>query len=474
MQYEYDAVIVGGGPNGLAAGITLIEAGLKVLLIEASNVVGGGTRTAELTIPGFHHDVCSAIQPMLLASPFFEKRDFSEYGLEKIWAPIELAHPLDNGTSAYLYKGLEETIHHLPVEDRIAFEKVYGKIYQDWEKIYTDVLGPISIPKNFFAYTHFGLKSIRSAKSISKQFKNPLTRGLWSGLAGHCMQPLEFMTTAAIGLVLGTVGLKHGWPMIKGGSQQIAHAMSQYFIDRGGEIQTNLTIRHLSQLPSAKAILFDLTPRQVLQIAGEKFSSLYRWQLSKFKYGMGVFKMDFAVDQLIPFKDEKCNQAATIHLGGTFEEVAAGESAIWKGKHPEKPLVLLTQQSAFDPTRAPDGLHTVWAYCHTPHGSHVDMSEVIENQIERFAPGFKKTIIAKKSMNSLDFQAYNANYIGGDIGGGVVNITQLINRPALRFSPYRTSAKGMYICSSSTPPGGGVHGQCGAHAAKQVLRDLFS
>lgn len=472
-KYEYDAVVVGAGPNGLAAAITLVEAGLKVLIIESSNTIGGGSRTVELTLPGFHHDVCSAIHPMQVASPFFANRDFSKYGLEKIWAPIEAAHPLDDGSVACLYKGLDKTSLALPEVDQESFRKFFEPVYHQWDLIRQDVLGPISLPQHLIPYMQFGFKSLQSAKMVSNKFKHPGTKALWAGMAAHSMQPLESLTTAAIGIVLATVGLHYGWPMIKGGSQNIANAMGQYFVEKGGEIQTSTHIRSLSQLPHCKAILFDLTPRQVMDIAGEKFSSFYRWQLSQFKYGMGVFKMDFAVDQLIPFKNPLCNEAGTVHLGGTFEEIATCESKIWKGQHSDNPYILLTQQSRFDPTRAPEGHHTVWAYCHTPPGSTTDMSEVIENQIERFAPGFKKTILAKHSYNSQQMEAYNNNYIGGDIGGGVVNITQLVNRPALRFSPYRTSAKGMYICSSSTPPGGGVHGQCGYHAAQQVLKDLF-
>ncbi|WP_126973363.1 phytoene desaturase family protein [Gynurincola endophyticus] len=472
LKTDYDAVVVGAGPNGLAAAITIQEQGLNVLLIEATDTIGGGSRTAELTLPGFHHDVCSAIHPMQAASPFFANRDWKRFGLEMILAPIEAAHPQDNGEVACLYNSLDKTIQHLH-SDRDAFYELFEPMVNNWAKLQPDVLGPIGFPQHLFPYMNFGLKSIQSAQSIGKRFKSKYTRGLWAGMTAHSMQPLENLSTAAIGIVLTTVGMVHGWAIPKGGSQSIANAMEQYFLSLGGKIQTGTPVKNLGQLPSAKAILFDLTPKQVLEIAGESFSSLYRWQLSKFKYGMGVFKMDFAVDRPVPFINQLCNQASTVHIGGTFEEIQESESDIWKGKHPEKPFVLLAQSSMFDDTRAPEGKHTIWAYCHTPHGSTTDMSVAIENQIERFAPGFRKTILAKNTINSKQLEAYNANYIGGDINGGVLNITQLVNRPALRFSPYKTSAKGMYICSSSTPPGGGVHGQCGFHAAKQALRDLW-
>ncbi len=471
-ESTYDAVVVGAGPNGLAAAITLQEQGLQVLLLEAAHQIGGGARTAMLTLPGFHHDICSAIHPMQAAAPFFAKRDWSAFGLEMIHAPIAAAHPFDNGEVSCLHQGLETSITHLS-GDYNAYRELFAPLEQQWPLLVDDVLGPPGRPKKLWPFLQFGMKGIRSAAHIAKRFQHTHTRALWAGMAAHSMQPLEHTTTAAIGLVLMTIGHRCGWPIPKGGSQSIVNAMAAYFESLGGIIQTDTPVKNINELPAARAILFNVTPKQLLDIAGDRFSKFYQWQLSKFKYGMGVFKMDFALDGPIPFKNPLCNQASTVHIGGRYEEIAAAEKAVWQGKHPDKPFVLLAQPSLFDETRAPEGKHTVWAYCHVPHGSTADMSTYIENQIERFAPGFRDRILAKHQYNSADMQAYNANYIGGDINGGVMNITQLFNRPALRLSPYRTSAKGIYICSSSTPPGGGVHGQCGYHAAKQVLKDLF-
>jgi phytoene dehydrogenase-like protein len=309
---------------------------------------------------------------------------------------------------------------------------------------------------------------------LSKQFHTQEGKGLWAGMAAHSLQPLSNAATAAIALVLMITGHSGGWPMAKGGSKSIADALVSYFISMGGKVETGFYIRSLRQLPSSHAILFDVTPKQLLQIAGREFSSFYKWQLQRYRYGMGVFKVDWALDDPIPFTAQECHDAGTIHLGNTWEEIAASEELIARGEHPEKPFVLLAQQTVFDPSRAPQNRHTAWAYCHVPNGSNVDMTEQIEKQVERFAPGFKERILAKHVMNAVQMQEYNPNYIGGDINGGVIDITQLFTRPALRLSPYKTSAKGIYICSSSTPPGGGVHGMCGYHAAKKALKDVFN
>lgn len=469
---EYDAIVVGSGPNGLSAAIVLQQAGLSVLLVEGKDTIGGGMRTAELTLPGFKHDICSAIHPMAAASPFFKTLPLKKYGLEFINPPIAAAHPFDDGTAAALTQSIEETARSLG-KDEQAYLKLIGPIVKNWPLIDKDVLAPLHFPKHPLAFAKFGLKALASANTISKRFVTKEAKGLWAGLAAHSILPLTHLTTAAIGVVLATAAHSVNWPLPKGGSQSIADTLGQYFIALGGKIETNFYVKSLQQLPSSHAVLFDVDPKQLLQIGGNSFSSIYQWQLKRYKYGMGVFKVDWALDGPIPFTAEQCRTAGTVHIGNTLEEISAGEQAVWDGKHVEKPFVLLAQQSLFDSTRAPVGKHTAWAYCHVPNGSEKDMTEIIEKQVERFAPGFRERIIGRHTMNTRQLETYNANYSGGDIVGGAADITQLFTRPSLRFSPYRSSAKGIYICSSSTPPGGGVHGMCGYHAAQRVLKDIF-
>ena len=469
---DFDAIIVGSGPNGLAAAITLQKAGLSVLIVEAKPTIGGGMRTAELTLPGFKHDICSAIHPMAMGSPFFADLPLHEHGLEFVHAPLPAAHPLDNGKAVILSRSIEETAASLGT-DRQAYLDLIQPLVQSWSKIVDDTLGPLGIPKHPLLLAQFGLKALQPASWIAKRFETEEAKALWGGMTAHSIQPLTNYSSAAIGMVLSAVGHIYGWPIPKGGSQSIADALASYFISLGGKIETNFLVKSLEQLPSSDAVLFDVTPKQLLQIAGDKFSSLYKWQLERYRYGMGVFKIDWALDGPIPFTAQECSKAATIHLGNTFNEIAAGEQLASAGGYPEKPFVLLAQQSLFDPSRAPEGKHTAWAYCHVPNGSTADRTDAIENQVERYAPGFKDQILAKSTMNSAQIEAYNPNYIGGDINGGIIDIGQLFTRPALRLSPYRTSSKGIYICSSSTPPGGGVHGMCGYHAAKTALNDVF-
>jgi phytoene dehydrogenase-like protein len=357
--------------------------------------------------------------------------------------------------------------------DEQAYLRLIGPVVKDWPSIAPDILGPLHYPKHPIAMARFGLKALTSAEFLAKKFKTPEARGLFAGMAAHAIQPLTNLTTSAIALVLMATAHLRGWPIPKGGSNQIADALASYFISLGGKIETNAYITSLRQLPSAHAVLLDVTPRQLLQIAGHRFSPLYKWQLERYRYGMGVFKIDWALDAPIPFIAPECRQAGTVHIGNTFDEIAKCEEQIWDNQIPEKPFVLLAQPSVFDPSRAPQGKHIAWAYCHVPNGSKTDMTIAIESQIERFAPGFKETILAKHTMNTGQMEDYNPNYIGGDINGGVIDIGQLFTRPVLRLSPYKTSAKGIYICSSSTPPGGGVHGMCGYHAAKRALRDVF-
>ncbi|WP_256007411.1 phytoene desaturase family protein [Pedobacter deserti] len=469
----YDAIVVGSGPNGLAAAITLQQEGLSVLLIEGKEKTGGGLRSAELTLPGFMHDVCSAIHPLAVGSPFFQTLPLSDHGLTYLYPELAAAHPFDDGTAAVLSSSLTDTARCLGADER-RYLKLMGPVVEDWPDLAADVLGPLRFPKHPLKLASFGLKALTSATYLSRRFKTAKARGLWAGMAAHSIQPLSNLSTSAIGLVLMAAAHLKGWPVPAGGSDEIAAALSSYFLSLGGRIETNWYVRSLDELPTAKTVLFDVTPRQMLQIAGHRFSTIYKWQLERYRYGMGVFKIDWALDGPVPFTAAEARRAGTVHIGNTMEEIELSERECWQGKHADKPFVLLAQQSLFDDSRAPSGKHTAWAYCHAPYGSTKDMTTAIEGQVERFAPGFRDRILGRHTMNTAQMQEYNPNYIGGDINGGVIDLGQLFTRPALRWSPYRSSAKGLYICSSSTPPGGGVHGMCGYHAAKRALKDVFS
>jgi phytoene dehydrogenase-like protein len=470
---DFDAVVVGSGPNGLAAAIAMQQEGLSVLIIEGKAEIGGGLRSAELTLPGFVHDICSAIHPLAIGSPFFNTLPLQDHGLLYAYPGLAAAHPFDDGTAAVLSASLRETAGLLG-QDEQAYIKLIGPLLKDWPDIAPDVLGPLRFPKHPLAMARFGLNALTSASFLAKRFKTKAARGLWAGMAAHSIQPLSNLSTSAIGLVLMTAAHLKGWPVPVGGSATIADALASYFIAIGGRIETGRFISSLNELPSAKAVLFDITPKQLLLIAGHKFSDLYKWQLERYRYGMGVFKVDWALHEAIPFTAVQARQAGTVHIGNTIEEITLSEKQCWEGKHAERPFVLLAQQSLFDSSRAPKGKQTAWAYCHVPNGSVKDMTAAIEQQIERFAPGFRDRILARHTMNTSQMEAYNPNYIGGDINGGVIDLGQIFTRPALRSSPYRTSAKGLYLCSSSTPPGGGVHGMCGYHAARRALKDIFS
>jgi phytoene dehydrogenase-like protein len=469
---DYDAIVVGSGPNGLAAAILMQQKGLSVLLLEAKAEIGGGLRSAELTLPGFKHDICSAIHPLAAASPFFKTLPLAQFGLHYIYPDVNAAHPLDNGTAAVLKGSVTDTAQLLGIDER-SYHKIMSSVTRDWPQIDSDVLGPLHFPGHPLIMANFGLKAMPPATFLAGRFKTTEARALIAGMAAHSMQPLTYTTTSAIALVLMAAGHLQGWPIPKGGSHSIANALAAYFTSIGGRIETGVYVRSLEQLPSARAVLFDISPRQLLQIAGHKFSSVYKWQLERYRYGMGVYKVDWALDGVIPFTADGCRGAGTVHIGNTLEEIKAAEQQTWDGQHPEKPFVLLAQQSLFDSTRAPAGKHTAWAYCHVPNGSVKNMTNAIENQIERFAPGFKERILAKHTMDTGQMEEYNANYVGGDINGGVIDIGQLFTRPALRCSPYKTSANGLYICSTSTPPGGGVHGMCGSWSARRALKDVF-
>lgn len=469
---EYDAIVVGSGPNGLAAAITLQQQGLSVLLAEGKKEIGGGMRTKALTLPGFIHDVCSAVHPMAVLSPFLKSLSLEKFGLELIQPTYAAAHPFDDGTAGVLQRSIEATAAGLG-NDKDAYLEFMTPVVKDLPLLLPELLGPFPFPKHPVALAKFGLKALPSATWLAGRFKTKQARGLWAGMAAHAIQPLENLTTSAIGLMLMAAGHAAGWPIPKGGSQSIADALSSLFLSIGGEIQTDFMVRSISQLPPAKVVLFDTTPKQLITIAGEKLSASYISRLNKYRYGMGVYKIDWALSEPIPFTAEACRGAGTVHIGNTIEEIAASEKQTSEGKQAHNPYVLLSQPSLFDVTRAPEGKHTAWAYCHVPNGSTENMTEIIEHQVERFAPGFKDVIIARSTMNTAQIEDYNPNYIGGDINGGIQDIFQLYTRPVLSISPYKTSADNIYLCSSSTPPGGGVHGMCGYHAAKRALKDVF-
>ncbi|MGH2522070.1 MAG: phytoene desaturase family protein [Anaerolineales bacterium] len=468
---SYDAIVVGSGPNGLAAAITLARAGRSVLVLEAHATVGGGTRSAELTLPGFVHDVCSAIHPLGLSSPFFRALPLAEYGLEWVSPPASLAHPLDDGTAVMVERSVEQTSRALG-RDGAAYRKLMSSSVANWDKLAVDLLGPLPLPpRHPIVFARFGLRALWPARGLAKAiFKEERARALFAGMAGHSMMPLDTPLTAAFGITLSLTAHAVGWPMARGGSQKIADALACYFGSLGGEVVTNQPVASIDELPPARAILLDVTPRQLLRLAGHRLPSGYRKRLERYRYGPGVFKVDWALDGPIPWKAAECARAATVHLGGTLDEIAEAERAVWQGKHPERPYILLAQQSLFDSSRAPEGKHTAWAYCHVPNGSTFDMTAPIEAQVERFAPGFRDRILARHTRTATAMELYNPNYVGGDINGGVQDLWQFYTRPAPRLVPYSTPVSGLYLCSSSTPPGGGVHGMCGHWAARAALR----
>jgi phytoene dehydrogenase-like protein len=468
----YDAVVVGAGPNGLAAAVELARNGRSVALLEGQETVGGGTRSAELTMPGFVHDLGSAVHPLGYASPFLQRLPLEEHGLQWVHPPAPLAHPFDDGTAAVLERSVEATAAGLR-RDAKAYRRLMEPISEDTDKIAPYFVGSPRLVRHPVALAATGLRSLRSARALAEDwFEGVGAKGLFAGNAAHSFLPLEQPPSALFGFLLGALGHAFGWPFPRGGSQKIADALASYLRFLGGEISTGVRVESVEEVPRTRAVLFDLTPRQLLEVAGEHFTEDYRDALKRYRYGPGVFKVDFALDGPVPWRAEGCLRAGTVHLGATLDEISAGEAAVWRGEQPERPFVLLAQQSLFDETRAPEGKHTVWAYCHVPNGSTFDMTERIEGQIERFAPGFRDRILAKNAMGPADLERVNPNLVGGDINGGVMDLRQLFTRPTPRLNPYSTPAKGLFICSSSTPPGGGVHGMSGYLAARAALHYL--
>ncbi|TGL64633.1 phytoene desaturase family protein [Leptospira sarikeiensis] len=471
---EYDVCIIGSGPNGLAAASVLANSGLSVIVLEASDTIGGGLRTKELTLPGFLHDVCSAAHPMGILSPYLKTLPLKEHGLEWIEPEASVAHPLDGEAAVLLKLSLEETAENLG-KDKKSYIKLLSPFLKNPEGLLKDALAPLGIPDHPFLLARFGLLGLRPAKSIANSyFKEERAKALFAGCAGHSIFPLEKLLSGALGLLFSLTGHVRSWPVVKGGSQMIAKSMESYLKTLGVKIKTNYKVSNLSQLPKVRAIVFDTSPDQLGSVAGNTLSSSYINRISSYNYGPGVFKMDWALDGPIPWKDPRCLEASTVHVGGTLAEISRSESDVWKGKHSDKPYMLVVQQSQFDPTRAPKGKHTGYAYCHVPSRSTKDLTEILENQIERFAPGFKDRILAKHSMNTSDFYKYNLNYIGGAITGGAADLPQAFLRPIAKINPYTTPNPHIFLCSASTPPGGGVHGMCGYYAAKTILKKINS
>jgi phytoene dehydrogenase-like protein len=468
---HYDAVVVGAGPNGLAAAIALGRRFDAVLLLEAAQTVGGGVRSAALTLPGFVHDVCSTVQPLSLASPFFQQLDLPQYGVEWIQPEIPLAHPFEDGSALFLHRSLEITAGAMAADGK-AYKRLLHPFVDREKRFLADLLKPLHVPENPFLMARFAFHALRSLRGLAEtEFRSDRTRALFAGLAAHAMIPLELASTAAFGIVLATLAHTVGWPIIRGGSQRLANALTDCFRDGGGEVITGQRIVSEADLPKAAYYFFDVTPRQLIGIAGLGLSDGYRNRLARFRYGPGVFKMDWALRAPIPWKADICRRAGTVHLGGSFEEIAASIRDVHAGKVSPSPYIILAQQTLFDPSRAPAGGHTAWAYCHVPHGSNADVSALIEKKIERYAPGFREVILAKSALSAAAMEQYNSNYVGGDISGGIQDLGQLYTRPIASLNPYRTSKKNIYLCSSSTPPGGGVHGLCGFHATQALCKN---
>jgi phytoene dehydrogenase-like protein len=471
MMARPDAVVVGSGPNGLAAAVTLAEAGLAVLVREASDGVGGGARTLPLTLPGFLHDRCSAIHPLAAASPFFRRLGLEGRGLRWIDPPAAAAHPLDDGTAALLVRSVDETAAGLG-PDAGAWRSLFQPLAARFDALMDETLGAlVHVPRRPLLLARFGLSALRSARAVAEaRFRGPRARALFAGLAAHAVLPLEASPSAAFALVLGAAAHAVGWPFPQGGAQRIPDALAALLRERGGAIETGAEVLALDDLPPSRLVVLDLTPRQVLRVAGARLPERYRRALARFRYGPGAFKVDYALSAPIPWRAPDCARAGTVHVGGSLEEIAAAERAVAGGEMPPRPFVLVAQHTLFDPSRAPAGRHTAWAYCHVPHGFRGDATAALEAQLERFAPGFRDVVLARAARGPADLERENPNLVGGDLGAGENSLLQTVFRPLARAVPWATPVPGLYLCSASTPPGGGVHGMCGWHAARAALR----
>ena len=474
MSGNPDAVVIGSGPNGLAAAVAMAQEGISVRVLEGRDEIGGGTRTSELTLPGFRHDVCSACHPMGILSPFFRRLPLEEHGLRWLKPPISVAHPLDGQPAVLLERALEDTARGLD-RDGVAYERLVGPFLRDPHALLEDVLSPLRWPKHPLTMMWFGLRGLRSAAGLARSlFRGERARALVAGCAAHSVLPLERATTAAVALVFCLTAHVETWPVAEGGSAAITHALASLLRSLGGRVETGRMVNTFDELPPARAYLFDTSPAQLAQIAGGVLPATYVRRLGRYRYGPGVFKIDWALDGPIPWTDPAILRASTVHVGGTLEEIAASEAAVWRGEHADRPFLILCQQSQFDRSRAPEDKHTGYAYCHVPAGSTLDRTDAVERQVERFAPGFRDRILARHTMTAADFERYNPSFVGGAITGGVSDLAQLFLRPVGRWNPYTTPDRRIFLCSASTPPGGGVHGMCGLFAARAALRALRS
>lgn len=472
MAASYDAVVVGSGPNGLAAAITLAERGLSVHVVEAEDEIGGGCRTAELTLPGFQHDFCAAVLAFGMASPFFRAFDPAARGVEFAFSPAALAHPLENGDAVLLERSVDDTAAHLG-EDGVRYRRIFAPLTRHAPQLLEQFLGPLRFPRHPLLVGAFGLPALLPATVFARiAYRGERARALFAGVAAHSMLSLDSPASASMGLMLNLVGHAAGWPVVRGGTANVARALATRLAVLGGTVETGKRVTSLAELPSSRLRLLDLVPRDVERVCAEELPQRYRGRMRRYRYGPGVFKVDWALDGPVPWLDERCARAATVHIGGGFAEIVASEAAVAAGRHAERPFVILAQPSLVDPTRAPAGRQTLWGYCHVPNGSRRDMTSVIEAQVERFAPGFRDRIIGRHTMDTAALESHNANNAGGDINGGMFSFGQLFARPAPRISPYTTPNPSIFICSAATPPGGGVHGMCGWWAAQAALRSL--
>jgi phytoene dehydrogenase-like protein len=473
MHDDFDAVVVGSGPNGLAAAVTMAAAGLRVQVIEGAATIGGGCRTEELTLPGFWHDVCSAAHPLAVASPFFQRFDLAARGVRFARPEVEFAQPLDGGRAAIVTRSVADTAARLRGDGR-AYRRLFGPLARHADQLSHDLLAPLRrLPSHPVTLAAFGCRGILPASAVARRWHTEEARALFAGAAAHSMLPLHAAPTAGTGLMLTALAHGPGWPVVTGGSARITDAMADAIVAAGGRIQTGTWVRSLGELRPARAVLLDVSPRALDSIAGDRLPASYRLALRRFRYGAGVCKVDFALAGPVPWANEDCRGAGTLHLGGTFEQIAAATADVTAGRHPERPYVLVCQPGVADQSRAPAGRATLWTYCHVPSGSDVDMTGRIEAQIERFAPGFRDLVLARSVRTAVDEQAHNPNYVGGDIAVGMQTIRQTVFRPVPRWNPYRTPVRGLYLCSSATPPLPGVHGRCGELAALTALRDQF-
>lgn len=469
---QFDAVVVGSGPNGLSAAIALANHGFRVVVLEEHETIGGGMRTLPLTRPGFCHDICSSIHPMALASPFWKTLPLAQHGLEWIQPPTPLAHPFDDGTAAVLERSLDATADSLGA-DGAAYRQLMGPLVPCAEFLFSDLLGPPRLPRHAICAARFGYNAIRSIQGlVDRWFTTERGRAFFAGLGGHSVLPMEKRPSAAIAMMLGLAGHVVGWPSPLRGAQAIADALAAHLRSLGGSIELGRRVTAASDLPPSRVVLLDLSPNHVVEIAGDRLTSRYRSKLLAYRYGPGVFKIDYALHEGIPWTAEACRRAGTVHIGGSYDEIAASERAAWNDEHASQPYLIVTQPGRFDATRAPAGRSTAWAYCHVPNGSTVDMSGAIEAQIERFAPNFRDCVLARSIHTTADMERYNPNYVGGDITGGAQSLWQTFARPVASLNPYATSDPDWFICSASTPPGGGVHGMCGFAAAQAACRRL--